>query len=129
MAFPETLNVELKTFKTSWIDAWSIVTVKEAKIVSDKEHIRHTMRDFSQGTGGSGDGTIEDMKAGGNWAKINGIPVIWGPVVEVDGIPVKAAPYFGQNKFTGDHWRSFDRSLHEYIRHYGKYYFNANKED
>lgn len=125
MAFPETLNVELKTFKTSGVDAWSIVTLKEAKIVSDKEHVQHTMRDFSQGTWGSGDGTIEDMQAGWNWSKINDIPVVGGPVVEIDGKPVQVAPYFGQTKFRGDHWRAYDRALWEHIRHYGKYYFNA----
>lgn len=127
MAFPETLNVELKTFKTSGIDAWSIATLKEAKIVSDKEHIRHSMRDFSAWTGGSGEWTIEDMQNGWNGSAINGIPVVGGPVVEVDWEPVAAAPYFGHKKFLNDHWRAFDRSLWELIRQYGSYYLNAKK--
>ena len=129
MAFPETLKVELKTFKTSGIDAWTIATLKEAKIVSDKEHIVHTMRDFSEWTGGSGEGTIEDMKAGWNGSAINGIPVVGGPVVEIDWEPTKAAPYFGKKKFLNDHWRAFDRSLWEFVRHYGSYYMNNNKEE
>lgn len=128
MAFPETLNVELKTFKTSGVDTWTIATLKEAKIVSDKDHIEHTMRDFSAWTGGSGEGTIEDMQAGWNGSAINGIPVVGWPVVEIDGKPVKVAPYFGKPKFLGDHWRAYDRQLWEYIRHYGKYYFNAKKD-
>lgn len=129
MAFPETLNVELKTFKTSGIDAWTIATLKEAKIVSDKEHVKHSMRDFSKGTGGSGEGTIEDMQNGGNGSPINGIPVVGGPVVEVDGEAVQAAPYFGNTKFRNDHWRAYDRSLWELIRQYGSYYLNAKKAE
>ena len=44
MAFPKTLKVELKTFKTTGVDAWTIATLKEAKIVSDNEHIKHSMK-------------------------------------------------------------------------------------
>ena len=129
MAFPETLNVELKTFKTTGVDAWTIATLKEAKLVGDKEHIKHSMRDFSQGAGGSGNGTIEDMQAGGNWAPINGIPVVGGPVVTIDGEPVKVCKYFGQDKARFDHWRTFDRSLWELIRRYGSYYVKATKPE
>ena len=129
MAFPETLNVELKTFKTSGIDAWTIATLKEAKLVSDKEHIVHSMRDFSAWAGGSGEGTIEDMKNGGNGSPINGIPVVGWPTVEIDGKPVKVAKYFGQDKCRFDHWRTFDRSVWELIRRYGSYYVKATKEE
>jgi len=129
MAFPETLNVELKTFKTSGIDAWTIATLKEAKLVSDKEHIVHSMRDFSAWAGGSGEGTIEDMKAGWNGSAINGIPVVGWPVVEIDGKPVKVAKYFWQDKCRFDHWRTFDRSVWELIRRYGSYYVKATKEE
>ena len=74
------------------------------------------MRDFSQGTGGSGQGTIEDMQNGGNGSPINGIPVVGGPVVEVDGEAVQAAPYFGNTKFRNDHWRAYDRSPYPLLR-------------
>lgn len=129
MAFAETLNIELKTFKTSGMDAGSIETLKEAKMVSDKEHIVHSMRDFSEGAGGSGEGTIEDMKAGWNGSAINGIPVVGGPVVEVDGKPVKVCKYFWQDKCRFDHWRTFDRSVWELIRRYGSYYVKATKDE
>lgn len=129
MAFSETLNIELKTFKTGGIDAWSVATLKEAKLVSDHEHIVHSMRDFSEGAGGSGEGTIEDMKAGGNGSAINGIPVVGGPVVEVDGEPIKVAKYFGQDKCRFDHWRTFNRELWEMIRRYGSYYVKATKDE
>ena len=125
MAFAETLNIELKTFKTSGIDAWSVATIEEAKLVSDKEHIVHSMRDFSEATGGSGNGTIEDMKG----SAINGIPVVGWPVVEVDGKPIKVCKYFGQDKCRFDHWRTFNRSLWELIRRYGSYYVKATKEE
>lgn len=129
MAFAETLNIELKTFKTSGIDAGSISTLKEAKLVSDNEHIKHSMRDFSEWAGGSGEWTIEDMLAGGNGAPINGIPVVGWPVVEVDGKPIKVAKYFGQDKCRFDHWRTFDRSVWELIRRYGSYYVKATKDE
>lgn len=129
MAFAETLNIELKTFKTSGIDAGSISTLKEAKMVSDNEHIVHSMRDFSEWAGGSGNGTIEDMKAGWNGSAINGIPVVGWPVVEIDGKPVKVAKYFWQDKCRFDHWRTFDRSVWELIRRYGAYYVKATKDE
>lgn len=129
MAFADTLNIELKTFKTSGIDAWSVATIEEAKLVSDKEHVVHSMRDFSEATGGSGNGTIEDMKAGWNGSAINGIPVVGWPVVEVDGKPIKVCKYFGQDKCRFDHWRTFNRSLWELIRRYGSYYVKATKEE
>lgn len=129
MAFPETLNIELKTFKTTGIDEWEIVTLKEAKLVSDHEHIVHSMRDFSEGAGGSGEGTIEDMLAWGNWAPINGIPVVGWPVVEIDGEPVMVAKYFGQDKCRFDHWRTFSREVWELVRRYGSYYVKATKDE
>lgn len=129
MAFPETLNIELKTFKTTGVDEWEIVTLKEAKLVSDHEHIVHSMRDFSEGAGGSGEGTIEDMKAWGNWAPINGIPVVGWPVVEIDGEPVMVAKYFGQDKCRFDHWRTFSREVWELVRRYGSYYVKATKDE
>ncbi len=129
MAFPETLNIELKTFKTTGVDEWEIVTLKEAKLVSDHEHIVHSMRDFSEGAGGSGEGTIEDMLAWGNWAPINGIPVVGWPVVEIDGEPVMVAKYFGQDKCRFDHWRTFSREVWELVRRYGSYYVKATKDE
>lgn len=129
MAFAETLNIELKTFKTSWIDEGEVKTLKEAKLVSDHEHIVHSMRDFSAGAGGSGEGTIEDMKAGWNGSAINGIPVVGWPVVEIDWEPVKVCKYFGQDKCRFDHWRTFDRSVWELIRRYGSYYVKATKDE
>lgn len=122
------VNIELKTFKTTGVDAGSIATLKEAVMISDKEHARHSVRDFSLAAGGSGRGTIEDMKAGGNGSAINGIAVIGGPVVEIDGKPVKVAPFFGDDKCRFDHWRTFDQSLWELIRHYGSYYVKATED-
>lgn len=129
MAFAKTLNIELKTFKTSWIDAGEISTLKETKLVTDAEHAKHSMRDFSEWAGGSWNGTIEDMKAGGNGAPINGIPVVGGPVVEIDGTPVKVCKYFGQDKCRFDHWRTFDRATWELIRRYGSYYVKSTEEE
>jgi len=128
MAFPTNVNIELKTFKSTGVDAGEIVTLKESKMVTDKEHAKHSLRDFSKGAGGSGNGTIEDMKAGGNGSAINGIPVVGGPVVTIDGVPTKIAPIM-QDKCRFDHWRTFDRSVREMIRQYGSYYVKATEQE
>lgn len=122
------LNITINTFKTNGIDNGEVTPVGTAYFVADEDHVKHSMRDFSAATGGSGDGTIEDMKDLGNGATPNGIPVIGGPVVEVDGKPIKVCKYFGQDKCRFDHWRTFDRKVWELIRNYGSYYVRADKE-
>lgn len=123
----DVLNVDIKTFKTTGIDTGSIETLGSTKIIADEEHLKHSMRDFSEAAGGTGNGTIEDMKAGGNGSAPNGIPVVGGPVVEVDGKPIKVCKYFGQDKCRLDYWRSYDRTTRELIRAYGSYYVHSSK--
>lgn len=127
MAFAKNVNIELKTFKSTGVDAGEIVTLKESKMVADKEHAKHSLRDFSAATGGTGNGTIEDMKAGGNGSAINGIPVVGGPVVTLDGKPIKVAPMV-EDKCRLDYWRTYDRALWELVRNYGSYYVKATEE-
>lgn len=123
------LNIEINTFKTSGIDAGNVTLMGKGFFVADEPHLKHSVRDFSRATGGTGHGTIEDMKAGGNGSAINGVAVIGGPVVELNGKPIKVSPFAGEDKCRFDHWRTFDRSVWELIRNYGSYYVKATIED
>lgn len=124
----EQLNINIKTFKTSGVDAGSVQSVGTTQFIAEKKPVNESKRDFAQAAGGTGNGTIEDMKAGGNGSPINGVPVIGGPAVEINGETVKVAPFL-ERKCRIQHWRAYDNAARQLVKNYGLYYTYANTDN
>ena len=122
------LNINFKTFKTSGVDAGSVQSVGTTMFIDERKVVNLSKRDFSAAAAGTGNGTIEDMKAGGNGSPINGIPVIGGPAVEIDGVAVKVAPFIN-DKCRLEHWRAMDNAARQLVKNYGLYYTYANTDN
>jgi len=71
------------------------------------------------------------MIAGGNGSAPNNIPVVGGPTVTINGEAITVAPFFGDDKWRFDLWRTWSRADWEWYRRYGGYYIltDPNEDD